>query len=88
MILKLTPEQRQAFRQRNGETVRLEDDETSRVYVVVEEATHREAMDALHRERALEAVRRGVQQMEAGLGRLADAAEADLRQRLGFPPAQ
>jgi hypothetical protein len=56
----------------------LRDEETSAIYVVVDEETHRRAMEALERQRALESIRRGIAQMEDGLGRPASEAEASL----------
>lgn len=38
MVPKITDEQRKAIEARPGEPVRLEDDETNRVYILVEES--------------------------------------------------
>lgn len=78
MILNLTPEQRSALHASDGGPIQLRDEETSAIYVVVDAETHRRAMEALDRQRALESVRRGIAQMEEGLGRPASEAEADL----------
>lgn len=78
MILNLTPELRSAIVASEGGPIHLRDEETAAVYVVVDEETHRRAMEALDRQQSLESVRRGVAQMEAGLGRPASEAEADL----------
>ena len=78
MILNLTPEQRSAIHANEGGPIQLRDEETAAIYVVIDQETHRRAMEALDRQRALESVRRGVAQMEAGHGRSASEAEADL----------
>jgi hypothetical protein len=86
MILNLTPEQRSALHATEGGPFQLRDEETAAIYVVVDQETHRRAMEALERQRVLASVRRGVAQMEAGLGRPAAEAEAELAAKLGFPP--
>ena len=39
MRFQLTPEQRKALAQSHGEPIQIEDDETRRVYLVIEEGT-------------------------------------------------
>jgi hypothetical protein len=85
MILNLTPEQRSAIYANEGAPLQLRDEETSAIYIVVDQETHRRAMEALHHQQTLQSIRRGAAQMEAGLGRPAIEAEAELRAKLGFP---
>ena len=60
----------------------------NRVYFVVDEETHRQAMDALRRQRDREAIANGIAQMEAGEGiSLKEAIEA-IRARLNLPRQQ
>lgn len=84
MLLKLTPEQREAVRQHGG-AVEIEDDETQKVYVLMEEELHQRAMQALEERETLESIRAGLDDMLAG--RVIPLAEADarIRKKHGFP---
>jgi hypothetical protein len=82
-MVKLTKEQRIAL-QKNPEGVSCEDTTTDRVYVLVEEQIHRRAMHALKQQQDLDAIRRGVAQMEVGGGMPIQEARVQLAQELGF----
>ena len=82
-MVKLTDEQRVAL-QRSPEGISCEDTTTHRVYVLVDEQVHRQAMLALKQQQDLEAIRRGVAQMEAGGGIPIQDARIQLAQELGF----
>ncbi len=75
---KLTQEQLDALHANEGD-VRVTDPTTQRVYVLVDDDTHRRAMDALRRQEDLKAVRAGIDDIEAG--RVLPAAEAHARVR-------
>jgi predicted transcriptional regulator len=85
MTAKLTDEIRQAI-QLTPNAVRLEDDQTRRVYVVIDEDTHQRAMAALEREDDLAAIQRGMD--AAAEGRVSTLAEVDsrIRKKVGLPP--
>ena len=85
MNAKVTDEIRQAI-QVSPNAVRLEDDQTHRVYVVVDEATHQRAMEALRREEDIAAIQRGMN--AAADGRVSTLAEVDarIREKVGLPP--
>lgn len=82
-MVKLTDEQRNAL-QKSPEGVSCEDTTTHRVYVLVEEQIHRRAMHALRQQQDLDAIRRGVAQMETGGGMPIQDARVQLAQELGF----
>ena len=82
-MVKLTDEQRVAL-QRSPEGISREDTTTNRVYVLVDEQVHRQAMLALKQQQDLEAIRRGVAQMEAGGGIPIQDARIQHAQELGF----
>lgn len=86
MTPTLSDEQRLAIAASKGAPVSVRDPQSQATYVIVEAETHRRAMDALDRQFASDSIRRGIEQMEAGLGRPAAEAEQDLRAKLGFPP--
>jgi hypothetical protein len=70
MKAKLTHEIRLALREHPGEPVTVEDDQTQKVYVLVDQDVHRRAMAALRQQDDdLASLQRGINQMEAGLGR-------------------
>jgi len=85
MNTKLPEELRQAI-QEHPSGLRLEDQQTHMVYVLLDEETHRRAMRALREQEDLEAIGRGIAAMEAGEGRPLAEADAAMRKELGFPP--
>ena len=54
----------------------------NRVYFLVDGDTHRQAMDALRRQRERDAIANGIAQMEAGEGVPLDEARKQTRERL------
>lgn len=70
----------------DGAPVEVEDDETRKVYVLVDQDLHQRGMRALQEREDLAAVRQGIEQMEAGLGQPLGEADAEIRKELGFPP--
>ena len=79
MTLKLTAEQRQALDQSDG-PVAVEDDETHRVYVLVDEPT----FASLKQQGDLSAIREGIADMEAGRVAPLDEVMARIRTNLGL----
>jgi len=80
MIPKLTAEQREALDRNNG-PVAVKDEQTNRVYFLVDPST----LDALQREEDLAAIREGIADMEAGrTAPLADVMER-IRSNLDLP---
>lgn len=74
MTAKLTRELAAALHANGDRELEVIDPETSRVYFIVDREIHREAMDALRRQRDRDAVAQGIAEMEAGQGiPLADA---------------
>lgn len=67
MTAKLTNEQSDALQQ-SGETLPLIDPKTEKVYVLVDQSTHQQAMEALRRQQDedLTAIQQGIDDMEAG----------------------
>jgi hypothetical protein len=87
MKAKLTNEIRLAMCEHPGEPVTVEDDQTQKVYVLVEQDLHQRAMAALRRqEDDFASLQRGIDQMEAGLGRPLAEVDAEIREQLGFAP--
>lgn len=86
MTPKLTTEQLQALQQARGEPVPVEDENSDKVYVIVDRQTHEQAMKALRQQEDCAAIQRGIEDMEAGRGMPVEEADKHLRERLGFPP--
>lgn len=84
MTPKLTHEQREAIRER-GAPLEIEDDETRKIYVIIEGDLHVRAMQALEEHDARRAIRAGIEDLEAG--RVVPFAEVDarLREKFGLP---
>ena len=81
-MVKLTDEQIQALENCEGEPLSLEMPGSDRRFVLVEQSTYDEAMAALEYQRNVEAIRVGVRQMEAGMGRPLGEAMDDIREKL------
>jgi predicted transcriptional regulator len=86
MISKLSDELREAIQQNPQQGVRLEDEQTQAVYVVVDEETHNRAMKALRQQEDLDAIQRGMD--AAAEGRVSTLADVDarIREKVGLPP--
>ena len=86
MRARLTAEQRDAIR-RQGGILELEDEETNRLYVIVDSELHHLAMKALEERDVHQAIQAGIDDLEAG--RVVPFAEVDarLRKKLGLPTA-
>ena len=85
MITPLPDELRQAIEQHPNE-LRLEDEQTHAVYVVLDEETHRRAMKALKAQEDWESVQRGLADRQQGKELPLAEADAQMRKELGFPP--
>ena len=85
MIAKLTKELVSALHAAGVEGLPVVDPETNRIYMIVDEDTHRRAMIALRAQQDREAIAQGLSQMEAGEGRPAEQVLDEIRTRLGFP---
>jgi D-arabinose 1-dehydrogenase-like Zn-dependent alcohol dehydrogenase len=86
-MIKLTQEQRAALAE-YPDGVPCHDDATQRVYFLVDEQTHQQAMAALKQQGDLVAVGNGIAQMQAGAGTPLAEAREELATELGFsqPP--
>ncbi len=73
---QLTPEQSAALHTHGNKPMRVVDPVTNHVYVVVDQATHERAMDALRDHDDEMSIRRGIDHMEAGRYSPADEAFA------------
>jgi len=84
MTAKLTVELRQAIEQ-SADALRLEDEQSSAVYFVVDENTHQRAMQALREKEDFEAIQAGIEDMEAGRVVPFEQIDARIRAELGLP---
>ncbi len=87
MTPKLTDEMRQAIEARKGEPVLVEDEQTHRIYVIVDSETHQRAMRALKRQEDHAAIQAGIDDMEAGRVIPLEEVDRQIRNELGFGPA-
>jgi hypothetical protein len=75
-----------ALRATGGRSLEVIDPETSRTYVVVDSETHREAMEALHRQQDHLAIARGLMELDSGHGVELTVALDSIREKLGLRP--
>jgi len=85
---KLTDEQRQAIQSQAGDFPRVEDDQSNKVYVLVDVDLHQRAMQALRQQEDIDAIQAGLDAVASG--DVSPLAEVDrrIREELGFPPRQ
>jgi predicted transcriptional regulator len=86
MTPKLTDDQRRALRSRPEGPVPVEDEQTRKVYVIVDQEVHLKAMEALRDQEDQAAIQAGIDDMEAGRVVPFEEVDARIRQRLGMPP--
>ena len=84
MTPKVTDELRQAIK--TGGPVRVEDDQTHKFYVIVDEDLHNQAMQALREQKDLAAIQAGVEAVEQGRGKPVEEVDQLIRAEFGFPP--
>ena len=85
MATELTQELSDALQASDESGLEVVDPSTNRTYVIVEEETHRHAMEALRRQQDLESIQRGVEQADIGQGIPLEEADRQMRVRLEFP---
>ena len=81
-MVKVNEEVAQALIKSDGEPLAVEVPGSDCRFVLVEQSTFDEAMAALEYQRNVAAIRVGVQQMEAGMGRPLDEAMDNIRKKL------
>ena len=87
MALKLADEMRAALQKQDGNAVTVEDEQSQRLYVIVDRQLHERAMSALEKvEEDRAAIHDGIAQMEAGDGIPLAEADREIRQELGYSP--
>jgi hypothetical protein len=86
MNTTLSDEQARALRKRPDGPVPVEDNQTHRVYVLVDQTTHERAMDALQQQEDIDAIQAGVDAAAAGHVALLEETDVRIREQLGFPP--
>jgi len=85
MIQKLPDILRDAIRRQPNELLRLEDEQTQTVYVVVDEKMHERAMQALREQEDWNAIQQGLKERDKGLGKPLAEVDAEIREKFGFP---
>lgn len=88
MTAKLNTESSDALHAAGDSSLEVVDPTTNRVYVIIDSETHREAMEALQRQRDIESLQRGIDQAEAGDGIPLEEADRRLRAQFGFSSRQ
>jgi predicted transcriptional regulator len=64
----------------------VEDDQTRKQYVLIDQDLHARAMQALRQQEDLAAIQGGIEDLEAGRFVTLEAADAEIRSKLGFGP--
>lgn len=86
MTPKITEDQRRALRDRPEGPVAVEDEQTHRVYVIVDKHVHQQAMEALREHEDVAAIHAGIDDMQSGRVVPLEEVDARIRQRLGMTP--
>ena len=90
MTPKLTEDQRRALQGRpDGDGASpVEDEQTHKVYVIVDQQVHVRAMEALRERENFASIEAGIKDMESGRVVPFEEVDARIRQRLGMPQRQ
>lgn len=91
MTVKLSQEVAEALDASSDGSVEVVNPNNNRTYVIVDGDMHRQAMNALRRQRQQEdrdAIAEGIAQMEAGEGIPLDEAFEEIRAKLNLPRRQ
>lgn len=83
-MAELTKEQAEAVRNSESGRVDLVDPVTNRRYVLLDA----DSLAFLERESSVDAIRAGLESMQAGRGLPIEEADVQMRDQLGFPPRQ
>lgn len=81
-MVKLNEEVAQALMKCHGEPLTVEVPGSNRHYVIVEADVHRAVVEAAERQRIHESIKKGFEDIKAGLGKPVDIAFSDIRKRL------
>ena len=65
--------------------LRVVDPTTQRVYVIIDDETHRQAMRALQQQQDWEAIQEGIAQADRGETMSLEEVDAKIRSEFGFP---
>lgn len=88
MNAKLTKELTAALHASGECALEVVDPETSRLYVIVDGETHRQAMDALRRQQDRDAIAQGIAELKVSTGVSLDEAFDDIRVKQHLRPRQ
>lgn len=87
MAAKLTTEQADALRTSDSMGLEVVDPSTNRIYVILDEETHRRAMEALRLQNDdWAAIQQGIAQADAGESMSLAESEQQIREQFGFAP--
>ena len=81
-MVKLTEEIAQALVNCHGEPLTVEVPGSNRHYVIVDADIHRSVVEAAEKQRIHESIKKGFEDIKAGLGKPVDDAFSDIRKRL------
>ena len=84
-MIKLTDEQRRAL-QKNPSGVECQDDATQKVYFLIDQEVHWQAMAALREQREWNDLQVSIAQADAGEAIPLEETDAQLRDEFGLPP--
>ena len=82
MDVELNSEILDALHAAGENPLRVVDPQTNRAFVIIDEETHQQAMEALRKSQDRDSIARGVAEMNAGEGRSVGEAIEDIRGRL------
>lgn len=84
MKASLSDEQRRALDQQ-PDGIEIEDERTRKVYVLTDAELHRRAIEALRKQEDAQAIKAGIDDMEAGQVVSFDEVDRRIRDKLGIP---
>ncbi len=86
MTPKLSDDLQKALDAHAGQPIRVEHPGTHAVYFLIDEETHRRAMQALKEQEDWRSVQQGLAERERRLGQPFAEVDVEIRKEFGFPP--
>ncbi len=86
MTAKLSEELQKAIDTQGGTPVEVEDPQTHKKYVLIEQSVHERAMKALQQQENIAAIHAGIDAAEQGRVSTLDEVDARIRKKFGLNP--
>lgn len=84
MAAKLNEELQKALSAQGGAPLEVEDPQTQKIYVLIEQSLHEKAMNALQQQEEINSIRSGIEAEEQGKVSTLEDVDARIRKKFDF----